>query len=213
MSVTITNVMAVSLDGRIGKHALECDNQRRAYDFTNADDSEWVREQLTTADAVITGANSMRASGATWRVTNDRGRFPTWIVLTQEGLDKGLPFWKQHDVDRVLVSPSAVQSDLCQMSGVESWISGLENPAKLIVQRLEEQNLSRVLLFGGGMVNNLFYEAGLVNFAKVTLCPIIIGALASPYFVNPGLSHEVKLSLIASVAKGNLVFLTYKIQI
>lgn len=212
MSVQITNVMAVSLDGRIGKHALESDSQRRVYNFTNEDDRNWVRQQLTNADAVVTGANSLRASGSAWDVQNDKGVNPAWIVLSKAGLDESLPFWTQKNIMRALVSPFEVQSNHCLEKGVEHWLFGEENPARYIVRRLEEKNLTRVLLFGGGAVNNLFYEEGLVDFAKITLCPLIIGALSSPNFVNPGLTRDVNMTLVSSVVKGSLIFLTYKIQ-
>lgn len=212
MSVTITNVMAISLDGRIGKHSLESDGARRTYGFTNMDDREWVREQLINADAVITGANSLRASGSTWKLLNDRGRTPSWIVLTTKGIDASLPFWTQHDVDRVLVSPKAVQTELCQEHLVANWQTGSETPAQAIVQRLNTLGLHRVLLFGGGAINKIFYEENLVDYAKLTLSPMIIGANDAPNFVDPGLTHDVKMTLVSSVVKGNLVFLTYKIQ-
>lgn len=211
MSISITNVMAISLDGMIGKHALESDVERRAYDFTNLDDREFVREQLETADAVITGANSLRASGSTWMVLNDRGVYPAWIVFTTRGLDEGLEFWKQRDVRRVLVSPVPVQSDLCAAHGVENWII-TEKKLSELVTRLEAEGLKRVLLFGGGAINKMFYEHGLVDFAKITLCPLIIAGVESPRFVNLGLTHMTHLTAISSVLKGDLVFLTYKVK-
>ena len=212
MSVIITNVMAISLDGRIGKHALESDGARRSYGFTNMDDREWVREQLVQADAVITGANSLRASGATWKLLNDRGRTPSWIVLTTQGIDAGLAFWQQHDVERTLVSPQPVQADLCQEHQVSNWQTGDTNPARYIFDRLESMGHHRVLLFGGGAINKLFYQENLVDYAKLNLSPIIVGGIEAPFFVNPGLTHDVKMSLLSSVVKGNLVFLNYKIQ-
>lgn len=211
MSVTITNVMAVSLDGLIGKHALESDIERRAYDFTNMDDRDFVREQLERADAVITGANSLRASGSTWRVDNDRGVNPVWIVFTTAGLDAGLEFWAQQDVRRVLVSPSPVNEALCVKYGVENWVFP-DQVARRVVDRLDLEGLTRVLLFGGGAINKLFYEQGLVDFAKITLCPVIISGVKSPNFVNPGLPHPVHMTCISSVLKGDLVFLTYKVK-
>lgn len=211
MSVTITNVMAVSLDGLIGKYALESDVERRAYNFTNIDDRDFVREQLERADAVITGANSLRASGSTWRVNNDKGVNPVWIVLTKAGLDAGLGFWMQHDVRRVLVSPSPVNQDLCAKHGVENWVYP-DHTVRRVVDRLDSERLTRVLLFGGGAINKLFYEQGLVDFAKITLCPVIISGVNSPHFVNPGLSHSIHMTCISSVLKGDLVFLIYKVK-
>ena len=212
MSVIITNVMAVSLDGRIGKSSLESDNQRREYNFTNLDDQDFVRDQLEQADAVITGANSLRASGGAWQVKNDKGRNPSWIVLTNSGLDQSLRFWQQQDVHRAIVSPDAVQQELCTKAHVENWIYGKESPVSMIIGRLESLGYHRVLLFGGGSVNQMFYERGLVDFAKITLCPIIIGAVSAPFFVNPGLTTEIKFELISSTVKRNLVFLSYKVQ-
>jgi 5-amino-6-(5-phosphoribosylamino)uracil reductase len=211
MAVTVTNIMAISLDGMIGKHALESDVERRAYDFTNTDDRDFVRDQLEHADAVITGANSLRASGSTWTVLNDRNVYPAWIVFTTRGLDESLAFWTQKDVQRVLVSPVPVQSDLCSASGVENWIITEKNLTDLL-SRLETRGWNRVLLFGGGSINKMFYEHGLVDFAKITLCPLIIAGVESPRFVDLGLPTPTHLSPISSVLKGDLVFLNYKVK-
>lgn len=211
MNVTITNVMAISLDGMIGKHALESDLDRRAYNFTNMDDREFVREQLEQADAVITGANSLRASGGTWRVLNDRGINPAWIVFTTRGLEEGLEFWGQRGVRRVLVSPVAVNESLCLKSGVENWVYP-EQAAHRVVERLGQEGLGRVLLFGGGSINKIFYENGFVDFAKITICPLIISGVKSPRFVDLGLTRPIHLSCISSVLKGDLVFLSYKVN-
>lgn len=211
MTVTITNVMAISLDGMIGKHALESDSERRAYDFTNLDDREFVREQLEHADAVITGANSLRASGSTWKVPNDRGFNPAWIVFTTKGLQEGLEFWRQRDVQRVLVSPTPVQVDLCAASGVENWVITEKN-LSAILPLLEQRGWTRVLLFGGGSVNKLFYENQLVDYAKITLCPLIIAGVNAPRFVNLGLVNSTHFKCLSSVLKGDLVFLHYKVN-
>lgn len=211
MTVTITNVMAISLDGMIGKHALESDSERRAYDFTNLDDKDFVREQLQHADAVVTGANSLRASGSTWVVSNDRGLNPAWIVFTTRGLDEGLGFWQQKNVRRVLVSPFPVQSALCAAAGVENWIF-TEKDLPDFISRLSKEGLTRVLLFGGGSINKMFYENNLVDYAKITLCPLIIAGVNSPHFVDPGLSRPAHLTPISSVLKGDLVFLSYKVK-
>jgi riboflavin biosynthesis pyrimidine reductase len=212
MSFTITNVMAVSLDGNIGKKTIESDEERHSYNFSNQDDKEWVRDQLSRADAVITGANSLRAAGQSWTVKNDVGCYPLWMVLSTRGLAPELPFWNQSEIRRVLVSPSPLQADLCAAKGVENLVGESTQIAQIAVQYLKSHNLNRVLLFGGGEINRMFYSRGLVDFAKITLCPLIIGAVSSPKFVNAPLEREVNLELISSVIKGNLIFLTYKIQ-
>jgi riboflavin biosynthesis pyrimidine reductase len=211
MSVTVTNVMAVSLDGLIGKNALESDVERRKYNFTNSDDREFVRSQLEHADAVITGANSMRASGCAWTVSNDRGVNPAWIVFTTSGLSADLEFWGQRHIRRVLVSPFPVQEDLCAASGVENWIVERNRPVDVLT-KLEDEGLGRVLLFGGGSINKMFYENGLVDFAKITICPLVVAGVGSPRFVDLGLSTPIHFSAISSVLQGDLVFLTYRVK-
>jgi 5-amino-6-(5-phosphoribosylamino)uracil reductase len=212
MSVIVTNVMAVSLDGKIGKHPFESDADRSAYGFSNLDDKEWVRSQLVLADVVITGANSMRASGASWEVQNDRGVNPAWIVWTRSGLDDALPFWRQMNIRRILVSPAPIQQEACAAYGVENWVIKNTNEPKSVLDRLEKEGLTRVLLFGGGSINKIFYENRLVDFAKITLCPLIVGGVTPSPFIDVGLPSHVNLDLISSFTKGSLVFLTYKIQ-
>ena len=43
VGLTITNVMAVSLDGKIASHAGETDSARRTLNFTNDVDRQHVR--------------------------------------------------------------------------------------------------------------------------------------------------------------------------
>ena len=211
MSVTVTNIMAVSLDGLIGSNSLESDVERRNYNFTNNDDREFVREQLEQADAVITGANSLRASGCAWTVSNDRNVNPAWIVFTTSGIASELEFWRQKHIRRVLVSPFPVQEQLCAASGVENWIVNKKSPNDVLT-RLEGEGLGRILLFGGGAINKLFYENGLVDFAKITLCPLVIGGVNSPRFVDLGLKTPIHFTAVSSVLKKDLVFLTYRVK-
>jgi 5-amino-6-(5-phosphoribosylamino)uracil reductase len=209
MGLTVTNVMAVSLDGKIGLHSHESDKARRDYGFTNLEDQEFVRTQLKNADAVITGANSLTASGAAWQVVNHRGRYADWIVFSNDGLDPALKFWQQNEIQRALVSKAPVTNDL---NGVANWCYGNDQPARFVLNKLQELGYENILLFGGGSINRLFYDEGLVDFLKITVCPIIIGALDAACFVNPSLTSPTRLDLISSHVSGNHVFLNYKVH-
>lgn len=206
----IINVMAASLDGKIAAHSFESDAARRSYGFTNETDKEFVRQQLTTADAVITGANSLRASGATWQVKNHNGKFATWIVLTTKGIDSSARFWSQTEVERWIVSPQPVE--LFSTQNVRNLVYGNQHPAKFVAEMAANAGFQRALLFGGGEINRLFYDANLVDELKLTICPIIIGATGASDFVAPGLSHPRHLTLQSSQPIKDLVFLTYKVQ-
>lgn len=205
--------MAMSLDAKIGSHPLESDQERRSYGFTNKDDQEHVRALLKSADAVITGANSMRASSGAWNQKNAKGVFPVWIIMSRSGLDDSLKFWDQVDIPRVLIgSGIRPQSDRQKNSGVIFVDSLNKHPAKTAKEWLDSQKIETCLLFGGGEINQLFYSENLVDELKITICPIIVGTLDAPSFVAPGLPAKKHLTLMSSNALGNHVFLSYSVQ-
>ena len=206
----IVNVMAASLDGKIAAHSLESDGARRDYGFTNDDDKNFVRQQLETADAVITGANSLRASGSTWQVPNHEKRFARWVVLTTKGISEDAEFWKQSQVERWLVSPFPVP--IYATTNIKTIVYGSLNPAIVVRDELAAAGCHQVLLFGGGQINRIFYEANLVDELRLTICPIIIAGKGASDFVAPGLTNPKQLTLLSSQPSKDLVFLRYKVQ-
>jgi 5-amino-6-(5-phosphoribosylamino)uracil reductase len=206
----ITNVMASSLDGKIASGPLESDADRQSYCFTSEEDHEFVRSQIMAADAIITGANSMRASRFAWQQKGKNGTFPKWLVLSNHGLDEDLGFWKQTEVPRYLVSQKSLQIGTAK-HGVENLVYGSALPGKFVHQFLKSQGCTNVLLFGGGAINQIFYEEGLVNELKITICPIIIAKKSAPSLVNPTLKTPTRFELLSSQQTGNHVFLHYRI--
>ncbi len=208
----IINVMAASLDGKIAGHSLESDRERRAYGFTNQADQDFVRHQLTTADAVVTGANSLRASQGAWQIQNQKGRFPTWVVLTRSGLDPALRFWGQDGVDKWIVTPDPHLSIPVAPNNRLIVTPPADNPAPFIAKQLKDAGFERVLLFGGGGVNRLFYEAGLVDELMLTLCPLMLGTPNASNLLLPPLTRPVFFRLESSNQNENLVFLHYTVH-
>lgn len=208
----IINVMAASLDGKIAGHHLESDQERRDYGFTNKADQDFVRHQLTMADAVVTGANSLRASQGAWQVVNHKGRLATWVVLTRSGLDQDLRFWTQTEVDKWIVTPDP---NLVIPAGARNRLivtPPAVNPAILVAKDLKDAGFERVLLFGGGHVNRMFYDAGLVDELCLTLCPLMLGTPDASSLLAPPLSHPVFFRLETSNRSGDLLFLNYTVH-
>lgn len=208
----ISNVMAVSLDGRISSHKGENESDREKYGFVVESDKKWVTGHLEKADAVIIGADSMRAANKIWAVKNQHGRYPIWVVLTRKGLEPDLEFWDQKDVPRILVSPEPLESSANTSTGVEHLVSEANNAPGFVTDLLRSRNCQRVILFGGGRINQQFYQAGLVSELHLTLAPVIIGHTLGSFFVNPDLSHPVLLSLTSSQVEENHVFLSYHVK-
>ncbi len=207
----ITNVMAVSLDGRIASQPGERDSARRALGFTNDDDRAHIEALVRSADAVIVGSSSVQASAGVFEVVNDRGVSPVWVVPTRAGLAADARFYRQTIVSRWLVSPAAL-GNVPSSAGVRQLVYGGEPMGRFIVRELAAAGHSRVILFGGSEINRHFYQEGLVDEVILTVCPLILGAENAVPLVSPPLTLPVSLALVASQPKGNLVFLTYTVQ-
>ncbi len=207
----VTNVMAVSLDGRIASHPGEKDKERRALGFTNDDDRAHIESLVKACDAVIVGSSSIKASGGAFAVLNDKGVHPHWYVLTRAGLPAESRFLRQDKLPRTQVSERPLPG-LKASPTLRNVVATKESTARTALREIEAANLSRVILFGGSEVNRVFYQENLVDEVILTVCPLIIGASSAVPLVAPELSRPVSLTLTSSQPKGNLVFLTYTVH-
>jgi 5-amino-6-(5-phosphoribosylamino)uracil reductase len=205
----IINVMAISLDGSIASKGNERDSVRKEYGFLAEEDRRHVLSLLADADAVIAGGESIRCSGGAFDLVNHKGVSPKWMVLTNQGLPETLRFWQQDKIDRWLISEKILSNVPAHRGEVTNFPYGEGSPAELIRKKLIEANCEKVLLFGGGRVNQLFYEAGLVDELIVTICPVIFGTKEPIPLVSPTLTVPVRLTLQTSNSSENLVFLKY----
>lgn len=205
----ITNVMAVSLDGKIGLHHDESDADRRAYGFTNEEDRANVAMLLEDADAVVTGGQSLRAGGV-WNIRNKKGKAVAWVVATQAGIAESHDFWKERQIPRWLVT-SRRNFPFDPKTGVQIFEYGDANVAASIYRLLEKEGFEKVLLFGGGEINRLFYREDLVDELVVTICPIILGSAGAAQFVNAGLSNPRNLQLLTVRNAGDYLFAKYRV--
>jgi riboflavin biosynthesis pyrimidine reductase len=210
--MVITNVLAMSTDGAIAQSPTERDVDRKTFGFLDKEDREHVIRLLKNADAVISGASSIRASGGAFEVVNEKGVSPKWFVLTENGLPSGLKFFQQRDIDRYLVSSQKLESIPDHLGSVTNISYETQHPAEFIVDQLKDKKCSNVLLFGGSSVNRLFYQKGLVDFLELTICPVIFASNTAVPLVAPDLPEPLKLTLETSHSSGNLVFLKYRVN-
>jgi riboflavin biosynthesis pyrimidine reductase len=207
-TLIITNVMAVSLDGRIASYPNEPDADRRQLGFTNDDDHQHLLRLLATTDAVIVGSSSIKASGGAFEGLNDKGQPPIWAVLTNQGLPAGQKFYQQESLTRWLISSSPLTLPPHRGS-VRNIVYGRASPAMTVVKALQAAGVERALLFGGASVNKEFYSEGLVDRLIVTVCPLIIAKSSAVPLVEPELPDPIQLRLTAFQPMGNLVVLSY----
>ena len=68
--------MATSIDGHIAAAPAEKDPARIASGFVSAADQQHVRTEVSQSDAIVLGADTVRASPRLLSYRNDRGRYP-----------------------------------------------------------------------------------------------------------------------------------------
>ena len=208
----IINVMAASLDGKIARHSSESEADRRRYGFLNQADHDHVRTLLTTADAVVLGGSSLRASGKVWALRNAKGIFPIWVVMTRSGIPKNFAFWQQSEVPRWLVSPKRLEVDAVPPANISYLNYAEEDPVTFTLKALANAGAKRILLFGGGGINRLFYIAERVDEIWLTLCPFIIAEEGAVSLIDTGLDKPLALRLLSSHTEANHVFLNYVVN-
>ncbi|HYX34076.1 MAG TPA: dihydrofolate reductase family protein [Oligoflexus sp.] len=205
----IINVMASSIDGRIGLHDREGDAERQSVGLSSQADQKHLRAQIAAADAIIVGATSVRANGECLDHPGRLGTAPAWYIFAQHPLPLSIPFWKQTHIPRFLISPQALP--MPAGSGVQNLVFGHHDPAVFLHHHLATRQHEQCLLFGGGIINNWFYRQNLVDELRLTLAPLVIGQSSAPFLVAPELLQKVNFSLLASHSEESFVFLRYKV--
>jgi riboflavin biosynthesis pyrimidine reductase len=205
----IINVMASSLDGRIGIHNREGDSERQDVGLSGSADQRHLRLLIEISDSIIVGASSIRSNGDCLDHPGREGTAPVWYVFAKDPLPPHFAFWKQSHIPRVIVSskPLPIQAG----SGVENLVFGDADPAIFLHAELTRRGHQSCLLFGGGIVNNWFYRARLIDELQLTLAPVLVGRSDAPFLLAPELMETVKLSLLTSQVAESFVFLKYSV--
>ena len=201
--------MAASIDGHIAAAPAEKDPARVASGFVSAADQQHVRTEVSHSDAVILGADTVRASPRLLSYQNDRGRCPVWVVLTTRGIAPTSPFWKLHHIERWLVAPSEL--DVPDATNVRTFVCPPQDAATYVVEQLQQHDLNRIILFGGGVINHLFYRQRLVDELSITIAPTIVARDDAPRLVKPSLPDAVRLQLLGVRRVDDHLFLRYRV--
>jgi len=202
--------MAASIDGYIAAAPAEKDHARIASGFVTAADQQHVRAEVSRSDAIILGADTVRASPRLLSYQNDCGRCPVWVVLTTRGIEQASPFWKLRHIERWLVSPTELE--ISDPTNVRAFVCPRQDAATFVVAQLQQHNFNRVILFGGGEINHLFYRQQLVAELSITIAPTIVARDGAPCLVKPSLPAAVHLQLLTVRRVDDHLFLRYRVR-
>ena len=219
-SLHTTVILAVSADGKIAAA------DRSPARFGSATDKAHLEAQVAQADAVLFGAETLRAYGTTLRVTSpqllqqrqQQGRSPqpVQIVCSRSAkLDPDLRFFAQPVPRWLLTTPAALQcwdsphfdrvftvGDLAGIDWETAWM------------QLAQVGIQRLAVLGGSAIVAALLECDLIDELWLTVCPLLLGGTTAPTPVG-GIGFleaaAPRLILLSVEAIADEVFLHYRL--
>lgn len=216
--------MAVSADGKIATA------DRSPARFGSRLDHRRLLHIRAVADALLVGARTLtvermrmvipRRLLTDWRVDHGLAPQPVRAILSGSlSIRPDHPVFETRTDAKppvVFTSPRASRTRrraLETRARIFTWPGQAPDPAWIGTTLGKEYGVRRLLLEGGGGLNALFFEAGLVDELFMTLCPILVGGAGAPtLFDGEGLSSEDlrRGRLVEAVRNGGEVFLRYR---
>jgi 5-amino-6-(5-phosphoribosylamino)uracil reductase len=214
-------VLAMSADGRIA------DAMRSSTRIGSSHDLSHLYRRLRGADAVLFGAETLRAVGygmlirdhdlVAERVRAQRAQQPVQIVVSRScKFPMSLPFFGEAGSSRWLLTPNQATQvaggfdRLIRSAGRDGeidWQAALGTLAELGVRSLA--------VLGGGEVVSSLLHSGLVDDLRLTICPLLIGGVGAPTPMDGlprPISEAVDLELVSAQQVDAEVYLWYHVK-
>jgi 5-amino-6-(5-phosphoribosylamino)uracil reductase len=197
--------LAISLDGKIADPAMP------EKMLGTALDRRMMKVIRAKADVVIFGATTLRASRCSIK------NLVNVVVSASGNLEPDLPFWNDPKVIRFVFTTAEGYARAVESSRGRAFVvlaGQAEIDPSLIIKRLLESGLSRILVEGGGETMALFFNHSLIQEMYVTLTPRIIGGRDAPTLVGGGsvLDPWKSLKLLKIKRVGDELYLHYKVK-
>jgi riboflavin-specific deaminase-like protein len=214
---------ATTADGKIST----ADGRR--FSFGSHRDRDRMDNLRSQADAVLIGGGTLRAENPLLEVSDparrrarlDRGQKeqPRRVVLSRS-LDLPLdgPFFAgEGDLPLVLTGPRLPRGAGARLKGRAEIIRAGDEDNVLggYMAALWSRGIRRLLVEGGGEVNEAFLRAGLVDEIYMTICPLIVGGRQAPSpvggegFPPPEI---LGLELLETYRGGDEIFCRYRVR-
>ncbi|MBD2461087.1 RibD family protein [Oscillatoria sp. FACHB-1407] len=227
-----TVVLAMSADGKIA------DYQRSPARFGSSTDKAHLESQIAQADAVLFGAETLRAYGTTLpirqtqlldqRQQQGKPPQPVHIVCSRSGkLDANYPFFQQ-PVPRWLLTTLEGAIEWDEKPGFDRILTvPVENGGldwQVAFQEFLLAGFERVAVTGGGTLVASLLEADLIDELWITVCPLLLGGRDAPTLLEgegfaAKLAPRLELLSVEAVQSSSPngviaqeVFLHYRVQ-
>lgn len=213
MSFTLEINMAMTLDGKVARP------DGKWYGLSSREDKKRMDLIRSGADALILGKNSLVNDDPVIHLRYVEGKNPKPVILIRSGvIPKTKKVFKFAGENTPIVfclkqNYEDLKSELSELAEIICLYGDDINP-QLVVNKLIEKGLTRILLEGGPTLNYSFMKQGLVSRINVTIVPFLIGKKNLPSIVN-GESEfldfdKANWEIVYFEKCGNEVFLTYQ---
>jgi riboflavin-specific deaminase-like protein len=163
--------------------------------LSNDADFDRVDQVRAGADAILVGANTIRADNPRLmvrsedrrgeRVAQGRQATPVKVTITHSGnLDPHAAFFTSGDVEKIVYTTTVAEADVSNRLGDAATVVGLADrvePAALLTD-LKARGIERLMVEGGGTIHTMFLTAGLVDELHLVFAPFFVGNRDAPRF-------------------------------
>jgi len=217
-----TVILAMSADGKIS------DTARSAPDFTSNIDRAHLERQVARADAILFGAETLRAHGSAMSISNPdllaqrqeqgKPKQPIQIACTRSGnIPLEIRFFQQNVPRWLLTTEQGAQQwqnkDRCYFEEV-IYCSKEEINWPTVFQKLANQGIERLAVLGGGELVAALFAEQLLDELWLTICPILLGGRNAPTPIE-GIGFDSKnaqkLKILSVETIEKEVFLHYEV--
>jgi riboflavin-specific deaminase-like protein len=177
-----------SLDGRIATES------GASHYVTGEEDIQRLHRLRALVDAVIVGASTVEHDDPRLTVRLVEGEDPVRVVLDPSGrLDSRRRVFSESVGSKTLVVRGASdESHAAEELGVP-WSAPGRLDLGVLLRRLDERGLRRILVEGGGLTVSRFLSEGLLDRLHVTVAPMLIGSGRPSITLDPVTSLDQAL--------------------
>jgi len=196
--------------------------------LSNDEDFDRVDHVRSTCDAILVGANTIRADNPRLLVRSQARRddrisrglpaSPTKVTVTARGdLDPEANFFVAGDTTKIVYTASSALDKTREAVGSVADVVEAGEPVDFsqVLTDLAERGIRKLMIEGGASMHTAFLTAGLADELHLVVAPFFVGDSRAPRFVTDGAfpwnkDHRARLHSVTQIR--DVVLLRYALS-